>query len=81
MPRSLLKDLRTELDLTQNSIRVYKKEAIKEVDNYLKNYDSKIKNILLNNITEWLSSTGFLFPRTKLNWKDLKNFSAMMISA
>ena len=41
LPRSLLKDLRTELDLTQNSIRVYKKEAIKEVDNYLKNYDSK----------------------------------------
>ena len=41
LPRKLLKDLRTELDLTQNSIRVYKKEAINEVDNYLKNYGSK----------------------------------------
>lgn len=41
LPRRLLKDLRTELDLTQNSIRVYKKEAINEVDNYLKIYGSK----------------------------------------
>jgi DNA-directed RNA polymerase specialized sigma24 family protein len=41
LPRRLLKDLRTELDLTQNSIRVYKKEAINEVDNYLKSYDTK----------------------------------------
>ncbi|WP_339812651.1 hypothetical protein [uncultured Imperialibacter sp.] len=41
LPRRLLKDLRTELDLTQNSIRVYKKEAIDEVDNYLKTYGSK----------------------------------------
>ena len=41
LPRRLLKDLRTELDLTQNSIRVYKKESIDEVDNYLKNYGSK----------------------------------------
>ena len=41
LPRRLLKDLRTELDLTQNSIRVYKKEAINEVDNYLKTHGSK----------------------------------------
>lgn len=41
LPRSLLKDLRTELDLTQNSVRVYKKEAIDEIDNYLKTYGSK----------------------------------------
>ena len=41
LPRRLLKNLRTELDLTQNSIRVYKKEAIDEVDNYLKTYGSK----------------------------------------
>lgn len=41
LPRNLLNNLRTELDLTQNSIRVYKKEAIKEVDNYLKAYGSK----------------------------------------
>jgi DNA-directed RNA polymerase specialized sigma24 family protein len=41
LPRRLLKDLRAELDLTQNSIRVYKKEAINKVDNYLKNHGSK----------------------------------------
>lgn len=41
LPRKLLKDLRTELDLTQNSIRVYKKEAFEEVDKYLKNHGSK----------------------------------------
>lgn len=41
LPRRLLKDLRTVLDLTQNSIRVYKKEANDEVDNYLKIYGSK----------------------------------------
>lgn len=41
LPRKLLKDLRAELDLTQNSIRVYKKEAFDEVDKYLKTYGSK----------------------------------------
>lgn len=41
LPRKLLKDLRTELDLTQNSIRVYKKEAFEEVEKYLKNHGSK----------------------------------------
>jgi DNA-directed RNA polymerase specialized sigma24 family protein len=41
LPRSLLKNLRTELDLTQNSIRVYKKEAFDEVEKYLKTYGSK----------------------------------------
>jgi hypothetical protein len=32
LPRKLLNDLRTELDLTQSTIRVYKKEAIDIVD-------------------------------------------------
>ena len=41
LPRGLTKALQSELDLTQNSIRVYKKEAINEVDNYLKTYGSK----------------------------------------
>ncbi|MES2772920.1 MAG: RNA polymerase subunit sigma [Bacteroidota bacterium] len=41
LPRKLLKEMRAELDLTQNSIRVYKKEAINEVDNYLKTNGSK----------------------------------------
>jgi len=41
LPRKLLKNLREELDLTQNSIRVYKKEAFDEIDNYLKIYGSK----------------------------------------
>ncbi|MRT16513.1 RNA polymerase subunit sigma [Vitellibacter sp. q18] len=41
LPRKLLKELRTELDLTQNSIRVYKKEAFDVVENYLKTYGSK----------------------------------------
>lgn len=41
LPRKLLKKLRTELDLTQNSIRVYKKEVFEEVDKYLKIYGSK----------------------------------------
>lgn len=41
LPRKLLKELRTELDLTQSSIRVYKKEATDEVDNYIKTYGSK----------------------------------------
>ena len=41
LPRTLLKNLRDELDLTQNSIRIYKNEAFNEVDNYLKIYGSK----------------------------------------
>lgn len=41
LPRKLLKKLRTELDLTQNSIRVYKKEVFDEVEKYLKIYGSK----------------------------------------
>lgn len=41
LPRKLTKDLQNELDLTQSSIRVYKKEANNEVDNYLKTYGSK----------------------------------------
>ena len=41
MPRKLLKDLRTELDLTQSSIRVYKKEANEAVEQYLKLYGTK----------------------------------------
>lgn len=41
LPRKLLKELRTELDLTQNSIRVYKKEAFDIVEKYLKTYGSK----------------------------------------
>lgn len=41
LPRKLLKEMRTELDLTQSSIRVYKDEANKEVDTYIKTYGSK----------------------------------------
>lgn len=41
LPRKLLKDLRTELDLTQSTVRVYKNEAFNEVETYLKNYGSK----------------------------------------
>ena len=41
LPRELLKELRTELDLTQNSIRVYKNEAFNAVDTYLKSHGSK----------------------------------------
>lgn len=41
LPRPLLKALREELDLTQTSIRVYKKNAIEEVENYLKLYGNK----------------------------------------
>lgn len=41
LPRELLKSLREELDLTQNSVRVYKNEAFKAVDDYLKLYGSK----------------------------------------
>jgi DNA-directed RNA polymerase specialized sigma24 family protein len=41
LPRKLLKKLRTELDLTQNTVRVYKNEAFNAVEIYLKNYGSK----------------------------------------
>lgn len=41
LPRQLLKKLREELELTQNSIRVYKNEAFQTVDQYLKLYGSK----------------------------------------
>lgn len=40
LPRNLLKKLREELDLKQDSIRVYKKEAFEKVDHYLKSYDA-----------------------------------------
>jgi DNA-directed RNA polymerase specialized sigma24 family protein len=39
LPRKLLKNLREELDLDQDSIRVYKMEAKQEVDQYLAIYD------------------------------------------
>ena len=38
LPRPLLKKLREELDLTQDSIRVYKSEAFKTVDEHKKMY-------------------------------------------
>jgi DNA-directed RNA polymerase specialized sigma24 family protein len=38
LPRTLLKKLREELELTQNSIRVYKNEAFQTIDNYLTEY-------------------------------------------
>jgi len=41
LSRSLLKKLRDELDLSQSSVRVYKNEAVKIVDDYLKIYGSK----------------------------------------
>jgi len=41
LPRHLLKKLRDELDLTQSSIRVYKKEAFETVDTYLRLYGNK----------------------------------------
>lgn len=41
LPRKLTKKLRDELDLTQNSIRVYKKEAIEAVNIHIKIYGSK----------------------------------------
>jgi DNA-directed RNA polymerase specialized sigma24 family protein len=41
LPRKLLKNLRTELDLTQTTVRIYKNEAFNEVDTYLKIYGSK----------------------------------------
>lgn len=41
LPRHLTKKLQDELDLTQNSIRVYKKQAIEAVNIHLKIYGSK----------------------------------------
>jgi DNA-directed RNA polymerase specialized sigma24 family protein len=41
LPRNLLKKLREELNLTQSSIRVYKKEAFDMVEEYLKIYGQK----------------------------------------
>lgn len=41
LPRSLLKSMRDELDLTQSTMRVYKKEAFEQVDIHLKLYGSK----------------------------------------
>ncbi len=41
LPRKLLKNLRTELDLTQTTVRIYKNESFNEVETYLKIYGSK----------------------------------------
>lgn len=41
LPRHLTQKLQDELDLTQNSIRVYKKEAIDTVNTHIKIYGSK----------------------------------------
>lgn len=41
LPRHLLKKLREELQLTQNSIRVYKNEAFQTVDQFLKQYGTE----------------------------------------
>jgi len=41
LPRHLTKKLQEELDLTQNSIRVYKKQAIEAVNTHIKIYGSK----------------------------------------
>jgi len=41
MPRTLLKTLRDELELTQSSVQVYKKEAYDKVDEYLSIYGAK----------------------------------------
>jgi len=41
LPRQLLKKLREELELSQNSIRVYKKEALETVSTVLKIYGEK----------------------------------------
>ncbi|TXJ24957.1 MAG: hypothetical protein E6Q24_15530 [Chitinophagaceae bacterium] len=41
LPRELLKALREELELSQASIRVYKKAAFDKVDEYLKIYGAK----------------------------------------
>lgn len=38
LPRTLLKKLREELELSQNSIRVYKNEAFQTIDKYLTQY-------------------------------------------
>jgi DNA-directed RNA polymerase specialized sigma24 family protein len=41
LPRHLLKKLREELALTQNSIRVYKNEAFQTVEEYLRKYGTE----------------------------------------
>lgn len=41
LPRQLLKKLRDELELSQNSVRVYKKEALETVNTVLKIYGTK----------------------------------------
>ena len=41
LPRELLKKLREELELKQDSIRVYKNEAFQQVDNYFKLYGTE----------------------------------------
>jgi DNA-directed RNA polymerase specialized sigma24 family protein len=41
LPRQLLKELRDELDLTQDSVRVYKNQAFEKVNEYLKLYGTK----------------------------------------
>lgn len=41
LPRHLTKKLQDELDLTQSTIRVYKKEAIEAVNTHIKIYGSK----------------------------------------
>lgn len=41
MPRTLLKSLRNELDLTQNSIQVYKKEAYDAFNKHIEIYGNK----------------------------------------
>lgn len=41
LPRHLLKKLRAELELTQNSIRVYKKEAFDKVDQFVQAHGTK----------------------------------------
>ncbi len=41
LPRHLTKKLQEELDLTQNSIRVYKKQAIEAVNTHIEIYGSK----------------------------------------
>lgn len=41
LPRPLLRKLREELALTQNSIRVYKNEAFQTIEQYLKKYGAE----------------------------------------
>jgi hypothetical protein len=41
LPRQLLKDLREELDLTQDSIRVYKNQSFETVNQFMNLYGSK----------------------------------------